>query len=76
MRLVDLLPKSIKHALYRMLHKDKYKAAMDMYHELKLSKDPHHQSMSHGEMIRISANWADLSTREFAKVFDRKTRYK
>mgnify|MGYP001291945460 CR=1 FL=1 len=76
MRLVDLLPKKIKHALYRILHKDKYKSAIDMYHELKKSKDPHHKKMSNDEMMGVAADWARLDHREFYKVFDRKTRYK
>ena len=76
MRLVDLLPKRIKHALNRFLHKDKYKSAINMYHELKLSKDPHHVKMSDDEKMGIAADWAKLDHREFAKVFNRKTRYK
>jgi len=76
MRLVDLLPKKIKHALNRFLHKDKYKSAMNMYHELKLSKDPRHVEMSDEDKMGIAADWANLSHQEFSKVFDRKTRYK
>lgn len=76
MRLVDLLPKPVKRALYRFLHKDKYKAALDMYHELKLSKDPHHLTMSDDQMMKVAADWAKLNHKEFAKVFNRITRYK
>ena len=75
MRLVDLLPKKIKHALYRLLHKDKYKSAINMYHELVKSKDPHHKKMSDDEKIGIAADWAKLDHREFRKVLSRKTRY-
>jgi hypothetical protein len=75
MRLVDLLPKKAKRALYRNLHKDKYKSAINMYHSLKKSKDAHHVNMSDNQKIRIAADWANLNPREFHKVLDRKTRY-
>jgi len=76
MRLVDLLPKKVKHALYRLLHKDKYKSALNMYHELMKSKDPHHVKMSKDQKIKVAADWANLDTKEFRKVMDRITRYK
>ena len=75
MRLVDLLPKKTKHALYRNLHKDKYKSAIHMYHQLKKSKDAHHVNMADNEKIRIAAQWANLNVKEFIKVLDKKTRY-
>ena len=75
MRLVDLLPKKAKRAIYRNLHKDKYKSAIHMYHSLKKSKDAHHVNMSDKEKIRIAAEWANLNVKEFIKVLDRKTRY-
>ena len=47
-----------------------------MYHELKLSKDPHHVKMSDDEKMGIAADWANLDHAEFFKVFNKKTRYK
>ena len=75
MRLVDLLPKKAKHALYRNLHKDKYLSAINMYHSLKKSKDPHHVNMADKDKVRVAANWANLNHNEFIKVLNRKTRY-
>ena len=39
LRFRDLLPKKMKHALYRMSKGDKYKGALNMYHRLKKDTD-------------------------------------
>jgi hypothetical protein len=73
--LVDLLPKKIKHAIYRIAHKDKYKAALNMYHQLKKNPDVKNRGLSDTQMKGIAADYFKLGHREFAKILDRKTRY-
>jgi len=75
MRLVDLLPKKAKHALYRMSHADKYKKALKMYHDLKKDKDVKARGLSDNTIKGIAADYFHLNHREFAKILDRKTRY-
>jgi cation transport regulator ChaB len=75
MRIVDLLPKKVKHALYRLAHKDKYKAALNMYHELKKDKDVKSRGLKDFEMQDIAADAFKLNHKEFRKILNRRTRY-
>ena len=75
MRLVDLLPKKAKHALYRMSHADKYKGALNMYRKLKKDKDVKARGLSDKKIKQIAADSFKLDYKEFDKILDRKTRY-
>jgi len=75
LRFRDLLPKKVKHALYRMSHADKYKGALKMYHDLKKDKDVKARGLSDNKIKGIAADAFKLSHREFEKILDRKTRY-
>jgi len=75
LRFRDLLPKKVKHALYRMSHADKYKGALKMYHDLKKDKDVKARGLSDNKIKGIAADAFKLSHKEFDKILDRKTRY-
>jgi len=74
LRFRDLLPKKMKHALYRMSHAEKYKAALHMYHGLK--KDPDAKKrLTDKKMREVAADHFKLSHKEFEAILNRKTRY-
>ncbi len=74
LRFIDLLPKKVKHAIRRIAHKDKYKAALHMYHGLK--KDPDAKKrLTDKKMKEIAADHFKLSHKEFEAILNRKTRY-
>ena len=75
LRFRDLLPKKMKHALYRMSHADKYKGALSMYHRLKKDKDVKARGLSDVKIRGIAADAYRLGHKEFDKVLDKKTRY-
>jgi len=75
LRFRDLLPKKVKHALYRMSHADKYKGALNMYHRLKKDKDVKARGLSDKKIKQIAADSFKLDYKEFDKILDRKTRY-
>ena len=75
LRFRDLLPKKMKHALYRMSKGDKYKGALNMYHRLKKDADVRKRGLSDAKIRGIAADSYSLGHREFDKVLDRKTRY-
>ena len=75
LRFRDLLPKKMKHALYRMSKGDKYKGALNMYHRLKKDADVRKRGLSDAKIRGIAADSYSLGHREFDKVLDKKTRY-
>ena len=75
LRFRDLLPKKMKHALYRMSKGDKYKGALNMYHRLKKDTDVRKRGLSDAKIRGIAADSYSLGHREFDKVLDKKTRY-
>ena len=75
LRFRDLLPKKLKHALYRMTKGDKYKGALNMYHRLKKDKDVKTRGLSDNKIRQIAADSYKLGYREFDMVLDKKTRY-
>jgi hypothetical protein len=75
LRFRDLLPRKLKHALYRMSKGDKYKGALNMYHRLKKDTDVRKRGLSDAKLRGIAADSYSLGHREFDKVLDRKTRY-
>ena len=75
LRFRDLLPKKLKHALYRMTKGDKYKGALNMYHRLKKDKDVKSRGLSDNKIRQIAADSYKLGYREFDMVLDKKTRY-
>jgi len=75
LRFRDLLPKKMKHALYRMSHAEKYKKALQMYRVLKKDKDVIKRGLSDKKIREIAAQSYRLSAKEFEAVFNRKTRY-
>ena len=75
LRFRDLLPKKMKHALYRMSHADKYKGALKMYRDLKKDKDVIRRGLSDIKIRGIAADAYRLGHKEFDKVLDKKTRY-
>lgn len=70
-RLKDLLPKKIKHAINRLLHKDKYKAAIKMKHMIK-RKYPEY---SDAKVLRLVSDFTHIKLKELKKVLDRKSRH-
>ena len=75
LRFRDLLPKKVKHAIYRYAHQDKYKAALKMYRELKRNDDVKARGLSDDKLKDIAADSFKLSRKEFNKVLDKNTRY-
>jgi len=75
LRFRDLLPKKLKHALYRMTKGDKYKGALNMYHRLKKDKDVKSRGLSDNKIRQIAADSYKLGYREFDMVLNKKTRY-
>ena len=75
LRFRDLLPRKLKHALYRMSKGDKYKGALNMYHRLKKDTDVRKRGLSDAKIRGIAADSYSLGHREFDKVLDKKTRY-
>jgi nicotinic acid mononucleotide adenylyltransferase len=75
LRFRDLLPRKLKHALYRMSKGDKYKGALNMYHRLKKDTDVRKRGLSDAKIRGIAADSYSIGHREFDKVLDRKTRY-
>ena len=71
MRLKDLLPKKWKHALNRVMHKDKYKGAIKAIHRMK-KKYPDY---SDTKVLGIIADFSHIPKKELKQVLDRKTRY-
>ena len=75
LRFRDLLPRKLKHTLYRMSKGDKYKGALNMYHRLKKDTDVRKRGLSDAKIRGIAADSYSLGHREFDKVLDKKTRY-
>ena len=75
LRFRDLLPKKLKHKLYRMSHAEKYKKAMTMYHNLKKDPDVIKRGLSDKKIREIAAQTYRLSAKEFEAVYNKKTRY-
>ena len=75
MRLIDLLPKKVKHMIYRYKHSDKYKAALLMMKALIKDPDVIKRGLSKQKIQDIAADYFGLDHREFAKVLNRKSRY-
>lgn len=71
MRLKDLLPKKWKHALNRVLHKDKYIAAIKGISDLKRK----YPDYSDKKILDIIADYSYLPRKELVKVLNRKTRH-
>jgi len=74
-RWIDLLPKKLKRAIYRIAHKDKYKAALAMYREFKKDKDMKRRGLTDKKMKEIAADHFGLNHREFEAILNRRTRY-
>lgn len=71
MRLKDLLPKKWKHALNRIMHKDKYKQAIKAIHHMKRK----YPDYSDKKILRIIADYSHLKLGELEKVLNRNTRH-
>jgi len=74
LRFRDLLPKKVKHALYRMSHADKYKGALNMYRGLRKDADAKRR-LTDKKMREVAADHFKLSHKEFEAILNRKTRY-
>ena len=74
LRFRDLLPKKVKHALYRMSHADKYKGALNMYRGLRKDADAKRR-LTDKKMRDIAADHFKLNHKEFEAILNRKTRY-
>jgi len=75
MRIIDLLPKKVKHMIYRIAHQDKYKGALLMIKHLRKDPDVISRGLSKKKIQDIAADHFKLNHREFAKILNRKTRY-
>lgn len=67
----DLLPKKILHVLKRILHKDKYKQALQIQKDIMKRG-----TMSASFALVKAAEQVGLKPRELAKVMDKETRHK
>ena len=67
----DVLPKKLLHFLKRVLHKDKYKQALEIQKDI-MKRD----TMSASFALVKAAEQVGLKPRELAKVMDKETRYK
>ena len=74
-KFIDLLPRKVLHAIKRVAHQDKYKAALQMYRAFLKDKDMKSRGLSKKKMQDIAADHFKLSRGEFAKILNRKTRY-
>jgi hypothetical protein len=70
-RFWDLLPASVRHVINRLLHKDKYKAAIRMKHEIHRK----YPDYSDAKVLRIVSDFTHIKLKELKKVLDRKTRH-
>ena len=75
MRIIDLLPKKVKHMIYRIAHQDKYKGALLMIKHLRKDPDVISRGLSKKKIQDIAADHFKLNHREFEKILNRKTRY-
>ena len=75
LRFRDLLPKKLKHALYRMSKGDKYKGALNMYHRLKKDKDVKARGLSDSKIRPSLLTHTKLDIESLIKCLDKKTRY-
>ena len=75
LKFYNLLPKKVRHAINRFAHQDKYKAALQMYRELKKNKDIKQRNLPDNQIKGIAADFFKLNRREFEKILNRKTRY-
>ena len=81
----DLLPKKWKHALNRAIHGEKYKQALELYHNMvrDINRNPDKYAGVSGALVMNpkgiarskAAGILGLKPREFTKILDRKTRY-
>ena len=70
-RFWDLLPSKLRHTINRLLHKDKYKAAIKLKHELH-KKYP---GYSESKLIDLVSQMVHINRRELTAVLNRKTRH-
>jgi len=79
-----MLPKKTLHQVKRMLHKDKYKKAIKLYHEMlrEYKKNPKafqtpgsYITNPKSLALTTAAQMVGISSRELRKVLDKKTRY-
>jgi hypothetical protein len=67
----DLLPKSVKHAITRLLHKDKYKAAIKAKHAIHRK----YPDYSEAKVLRLVSDFTNIKLKELKAVLNRKTRH-
>ena len=70
-RFKDLLPKKIKHSLNRLLHKDKYKAAIKLKHQIE-RKYPDYREV---KVLRLVSDFTHIKLKELKAILNRKTRH-
>ncbi len=70
-RFKDLLPKNLKHAINRMLHKDKYKAAIKLKHAIH-RKYPEY---SEAKVLRLVSDFSHIKLKELKAILNRDTRH-
>jgi hypothetical protein len=66
-----LLPKKIYHALNRLLHKDKYKAAIKLKHAIHRK----YPDYSEAKVLRLVSDFTHIKLKELKAILNRKTRY-
>lgn len=71
LRFKDLLPKSVKHAINRLLHKDKYKAAIKVKHLIHRK----HPDYSEAKVLQLVSDFTNIKLKELKAVLNRKTRH-
>ncbi len=71
LRFKDLLPKKFKHTINRLMHKDKYKAAVRLKHEIHRK----YPDYSEAKVLRLVSDFTHIKLKELKKVLDRSTRY-
>ncbi len=70
-RFWDLLPSKVKHTINRLLHKDKYKAAIKLKHAIHRK----YPDYSEAKVLRLVSDFTHIKLKELKKVLDRSTRY-
>jgi NADH:ubiquinone oxidoreductase subunit E len=70
-RFKDLLPKKLKHAINRLLHKDKYKAAIKLKHSIQRK----YPDYSEAKVLRLVSDFTHIKLKELKAILNRKTRH-
>jgi NADH:ubiquinone oxidoreductase subunit E len=66
-----LLPKKVYHMINRLLHKDKYKAAIKLKHSIQRK----YPDYSEAKVLRLVSDFTHIKLKELKAILNRKTRH-